>query len=125
MADAAAPFVTLEAQRCQAMLQADLPALRALLAPQLRYLHSTGVCDDRDSLLAKFERGQMVYAALELRVRTVTVTAEAAIVDGEMRAQVQRGSERLAIASRYLAVWLRAGDGWQLAMFQGTALPAH
>ena len=121
----AADILALEAQRRAAMLAADAAALGALLAPDLRYVHSTGGVDTRETLLAKLAGGQVAYRQLAFEGLAVTRTAEAAIVSGEMRAQVQRGDGELRdIASRYLAVWLRRQGAWQLAAFQGTAVPA-
>ena len=50
--DADAALSTLEQQRCRAMLAGDMPALSALLAPNLRSAHATGTVAPRDGLLA-------------------------------------------------------------------------
>jgi len=115
----------LEARRRDAMLAGDVQALGALLAPDLRYVHSTGTVDARDSLLHKLATGAIAYRQLELAPLAVTCCGHAAIVAGEMRAQVLRGGELRQVASNYLAVWRRQGTGWQLAACQGTALPTN
>ena len=119
-------ILALEAQRRAAMLGGDVQALRQLLAPELAYVHSTGVSDTRDSLLAKLDARQIAYAQLhfERLVVTVSEAADAALVTGEMRAQVRRDGESRGIAARYLAVWLKREGAWQLSAFQGTTSPA-
>ena len=121
--DADAALSTLEQQRCRAMLADDMPALSALLAPDLRYVHATGIVDSRDSLLAKLGTRQIVYKQLVLAPVQCTQGADLGAVAGEMRATVLRGGEQRQIAASYLALWqLRQGQ-WQLAAYQGTALP--
>mgnify|MGYP001593895374 FL=1 len=115
--------LALEARRRDAMRTGDTQALGALLAPTLRYLHSTGAVDTRDSLLAKLARSEIAYERLDLAPRLLAHTPDTAVVEGEMQAEVLRGGLRREIATRYLAVWLREGDAWQLVACQGTALP--
>lgn len=114
---------TLEQQRCRAMLAGDMPALRALLAPDLRYVHSTGVVDSRDSLLAKLDARQIAYQQLTLVPLQCWQGADLGTVAGEMHATVLRGGELRQIAASYLALWQRRQGPWQLAAYQGTALP--
>ena len=121
----AAHIVALEQRRRDAMFASDAAALRELLAPDLRYVHSTGAVDSRESLLAKLVAGQVAYRQLAFDQLEVGGEGDAAIVSGEMRAQVLRGTEVRDVAACYLAVWLRCGGRWALAAFQGTSLPAH
>lgn len=118
-----AKLSALEQQRCHAMLAGDLQALRALLAPELRYVHSTGFFDTRDSLLAKLGTGQIAYQQLRLEPVLCTQGADLGSVAGQMHATLLRGGAPRQITASYLAVW-RLRDGmWQLAAYQGTALP--
>jgi len=120
-----AQILMLEEQRRSAMLAGDAQALRGLLAPDLRYVHSTGVSESRDSLLAKLASGQATYQELAFDGLAVTCTPDVGIVAGEMRAHVRRDGALRNIATCYLAVWLRREGAWQLSAFQGTSLPAR
>jgi len=120
----AAEILALEERRRAAMLADDVETLRTLLAPDLRYVHSTGGVESQGSLLKLLASGQTVYRQLAFAL-AVTRTADAAIVSGEMRALVQRVDVQREIATCYLAVWLRRAGAWQLAAFQGTSLPAR
>jgi hypothetical protein len=121
---APAQVLALEEQRRIAMLAGDVPALRQLFAPDLRYVHSSGVADSGDRLLAKLAAGQLVYAQLGFEQLAVTATADAGLVSGVLRGEVLRSGAVARIAASYLAVWLRREGAWQLTAFQGTALPA-
>ncbi|MDP9877639.1 ketosteroid isomerase-like protein [Variovorax boronicumulans] len=123
--DQAVRILRLEEERRAAMLAGDEHALRRLLAPDLRYVHSTGSADSRESLIARLASGHVVYQRLCFDRLAVTHMPDCALVSGEMRAQVHRDGELRDIATCYLAVWLRREDAWQLAAFQGTTLPAH
>lgn len=115
-------ILALEEQRRSAMLAGDLGALESLLAPDLRYTHSTGTSDTRASLLAKLAGGQIAYRQLAFTQLAVQCTADAGTVAGEMHAEVVRDGLPRSVAACYLAVWLRRAGAWQLAAFQGTAL---
>jgi hypothetical protein len=121
-APAAAQFVALEQRRCQAMLAADTAALQALLAPDVTYVHSSGVRDGREGLLANLRTGAVVYEDLRFELLEVTPAMDSAIVSGIMRAQIRRGEVVRGVVSRYLAVWLRRGGDWQAAAVQCTKL---
>ncbi|KQP49225.1 nuclear transport factor 2 family protein [Pseudorhodoferax sp. Leaf274] len=121
----AAPLLALEERRRAALLAGDTGALQALLAPDLRYTHSTGAIDGRDSLLAKLAGGQIVYRQLAFTQLAVQCMADAGTVAGEMHAEVLRDGVARSIAARYLAVWLRRAGAWQLAAFQGTPLASR
>lgn len=120
-----AAILALEERRRSAMLASDGGALGALLAPDLRYVHSTGGVETRDTLLTKLAAGEVVYRHLVFDHLAVNCTPDAALVSGEMRAKVQRSEVVRDIASCYLAVWLRRNDTWQLAALQGTPLAAR
>ncbi len=123
--DEVAQILLLEEERRAAMLAGEEHALRRLLAPDLRYVHSTGNADSRESLIARLAAGQLAYQRLCFDRLAVTHMPNCALVSGELRAWVRRGGELRDIATCYLAVWLRREGAWQLAAFQGTSLPAH
>ena len=118
-------ILLLEEQRRLAMLAGEEQALLELLAPDLRYVHSTGVAESRDSLIARLVSRQVAYQHLSFDRLAVTRIRDGGVVSVEMRAQVRRNGELRDIATCYLAVWLRREGAWQLAAFQGTTLPTR
>ncbi|RRH85033.1 nuclear transport factor 2 family protein [Variovorax beijingensis] len=114
----------LEEARRLAMLSGDADALARLLAPELRYVHSTGVCDTRESLLQKVRERAITYLALSFEDMHATATEDAVLIGAHMRAEVQRLHEFRRIETTYLAVWLRRAGKWQLSAYQGTAVGA-
>lgn len=118
-------ILELEERRRNAMLVGDGQALRALLAPDLRYGHSTGAVDSYDNLLARLTSGDVVYQHLVFERLVVRATDNAGVIVGEMHAEIRKGEELRKLANRYLAVWLRRGGTWQFTAFQSTRLPEH
>ena len=117
--------LALEDRRRQALLATDLPALDGLLADDLLYVHSTGVCDNKDSYLGKLSSGSLKYLELNFRDLHVQVLQQAAIVSGRMSAVVSKEGQRKSVASLFMTVWGCGTDGaWRLHAHQGTPLPA-
>lgn len=116
--------LALEDTRRRAMLRGDADALGRLLAPELRYVHSTGVCDTRESLLHKVRERAITYLAISFDDMHATVTEDTALIGAQMRAEVQHLDEVRRIEATYLAVWFRRAGEWQLSAYQGTAVAA-
>ena len=117
--------LALEERRRQALLAGDLPALQGLLADGLVYVHSTGVCDRKDSYLAKLSGGSLKYLELSFADLQVQWLQQAAVVSGRMAAVVSKDGQRKNVASLFMTVWGLGADGvWRLHAHQGTPLPA-
>lgn len=119
-----ARVLALEEQRRQALLACDLPVLQGLLADDLVYVHSTAVCDRKDSYLAKLAGGGLRYLELDFSDLQVRPLQQAAVVTGRMAARVSRGGQTVNVASLFMTVWACGPDGaWRLHAHQGTPLP--
>ena len=116
--------LALEERRRQALLAGDLPALQGVLADDLVYVHSTGVCDRRDSYLAKLSGGSLRYLELHFSEQQVQLLPQAAVVSGRMSAVVSKDGQRKNVASLFMTVWACDADGhWRLHAHQGTPIP--
>lgn len=114
-----------EDRRRQALLSGDAAALESLLAPELVYVHSTGVRDTRDSYVAKIRDGVLQYLHLAFQdLQAQPVGADLAVVTGRMEATVRRDGQDRAVRSLFLTVWTRRpSDGtWRLVAHQGMPL---
>jgi uncharacterized protein (TIGR02246 family) len=117
-------LLALEERRRQALLAGDLPALQALLAPDLSYVHSTGARDTRESYLAKLAGGSLQYLTLNFADPQVQLLAQAGVVTARMAAMVSKDGQRKSVASLFMTVWACDADGvWRLHAHQGTPLP--
>lgn len=114
------PVLQAERARAAAVVARDLPRLQALLHAELRYTHAPGTTHD--------QTGYLGYVADGPRFDEVTLTPDrvldlgaGVVVTGRLFLRFQRGDEPPQQARSWVtAVWLRAGDAWQLAVFQST-----
>jgi ketosteroid isomerase-like protein len=116
--------LALEERRRQALLAGDMPALQGLLADDLVYVHSTAVCDRKDSYLAKLSVGSLKYLELSFIELQVQTLAQVAVVHGRMAAVVSKDGQRKSVASLFMTVWACGVDGvWRLQAHQGAPVP--
>jgi hypothetical protein len=113
-----------EDARFAAMVAADPEAMRRWFADDLVYVHSTGVVEDREQLIASIVSGTVQYLAIEPSSRRVVHQgAEAAFVLGVARIKARSGDKALEFPARYLAVYGLQEAGWRLRAWQSLRLP--
>jgi ketosteroid isomerase-like protein len=114
----------LEAQRYQAMTDADVALLAGLFSPDLLYSHSDASTDSYESYLEKLRTGELDYGPLEHPEHSISVHGDCALVLGDMRGEVLIGGQLRVLNSKALSVWVRADGDWKLLAFQPTKYPA-
>lgn len=113
-----------EAARLEAMIAADLAVLDGLLDESLSYVHSTGRCDSKETLLAFISEGAVRYLDIEHELDAVRETLSGlAAVTGTMRMRLVSGGVEKSISTRTTNLWVTGSSGWSLAAFQTTTLP--
>jgi ketosteroid isomerase-like protein len=107
------------------MIHADTAALRSLLADDLAYTHTTGSKQDKTAFLRSLGSGELRYRSIEPVERTVKVMGgDGAVVVGRSTMNVEAGGQPRLFSIRYLAVYRREANGWQLLAWQSTLLPS-
>ena len=109
----------LDARR-RAFLAADVSALDELLHDDLTYVHSTGVCDTKSTLIAKLRSGELAYVTLDLDVVAAHTSSTMTTIVGTMAAQVEVTGQLVGVASRTLEAHVLLEGTWQLIAFQST-----
>ena len=113
-----------EDERFAAMVKGDPEAMRRWFMDDLVYVHSTGVIEDREQLIASIASGRMRYVAMEpVERRVIHSGAESAAVQGLARVQVMAGPTPLEFRARYLAVYGQDSGTWRLRAWQSLRLP--
>jgi ketosteroid isomerase-like protein len=113
-----------EDARFAAMVAADAAAMRRWLSDDLVYVHSTGVVEDRQQLVASIVGGKLQYLAIEPSDRRVVFQgADAAFVQGVAYIKAKSGDKALEFPARYLAVYGLQGADWRLRAWQSLRLP--
>jgi ketosteroid isomerase-like protein len=113
-----------EAQRVEAILKGDTVTLERILAPDLTYMHSSGILDTKESYLASLSSGRLTYKGFDESDVRVRVYGDAAVVTGRAMARAQRGDDLLVTNVALTAVYAKGRDGaWRLVAWQTTRLP--
>lgn len=119
-----AELEALDDRRAAATVAKDRAALEALLADDLRYVHSSATDEDKATFVGRACTGWYDYRALTPIRREWRVWGDTALCNGDVRIQVVvKGAEK-DFKSRYLQVWRRDASGWRMASWQSTPMPA-
>ena len=109
-------------RRRQAMIEADGEALGALLADDLIWTHSSGKTDGKRSFIEKIRSKAVLYLALDVEDDVVSSHGDVMLHHGTLTGRVSADAGERTLANRFLAVWKRAGDGFELIAWQSTGL---
>ncbi len=124
VADSAGDVLAADAARVAALLAADRTALDATLAPQLRYVHSNGLTQDRATYLAAAVGGAMTYTQIKPVQQQVRVLSpQVALVTGSNQVAVVLDGKPLQADVLYTAVYVQEGAHWKLTAWQSTPAP--
>jgi len=111
----------LEDQRFDAAVKGDLDAIGSLFDAELAYTHSNGVVDTRDDYLRKCAEGYYVYHRIDHPIaRVIVLGGDAAVVVGQMNADITAGGVERQLKNNITAVWTRRADGWKLISHAST-----
>jgi len=113
-----------EDARFAAMVSADAAAMAIWFADDLRYVHSTGLVEDRTQLIDSIASGRAKYVAVTPAEREVVrLASDAALVRGRGRFQVAANGVPLDLQIRYLAVYGLQDGRWRLRSWQSLRIP--
>ena len=110
-----------EDERYAAMPTGDIPALDRPLDPGLRYIHSSGGTDSKESYLACFASGHFRYREITRSEQVVQPAGDAALALNRLEIDILIGGVEKRIAARALAVCSRASGAWRLVCVQSVS----
>jgi ketosteroid isomerase-like protein len=104
------------------MIAGDIPALSALLADDLIWIHSSGKTDDKAALLATIESGSVVYQTLEVEDVQVRQRGDVFVLQGTLRGRVTKDGAGRPLTNKFVSVWHREDAGFQMLAWQSTGI---
>jgi ketosteroid isomerase-like protein len=110
-------------RRFQAMVKQDWAALDAALADDLVYVHSTARVESKGEHVANLKAGKPNYRGASPRERKVRLRGDVGIVNGVSEMHVENAGKEQRFTIRYLAVYVRQADRWQMTAWQSTKVP--
>jgi len=122
MADNGQMIIELDRKRMLAMAQKDIATLKAVLADDLVYTHSSARLDTKQSLINGMEAGSTVYNAVEPSDVKAQDLGSAVVLTGIARIRVTSNGTPNAFAVRFTDVYANKGGQWQMVTWQSTRL---
>ena len=110
-------------RRFQAMVKQDWGALDASLADDLVYVHSTARVESKGEHVGNLKAGKPNYRGASPRERKVRLRGDVAIVNGVSDMHVENGGKEQRFTIRYLAVYAKTANRWQMTAWQSTKVP--
>ena len=110
-------------RRFEAMRKADWPALEAVLADDLTYVHSTARLETKAEHVGNLKAGKPHYRGIAPRERKVRVHGGVGVVNGVSEMHVENAGKEQRFTVRYLAVYAKAGSAWRMIAWQSTRVP--
>ena len=118
--DIKAAVLAAEQQWVNAVIHSDAAAIEKLMAPDIRYVHSSATNQSREEFIKAATSGATRYTAIDFSDelvrqygRTVIITHKAVFRNA------RTGDSHLFITE----VWVEQDDGWKMASRQATKLP--
>ena len=110
-------------RRFDAMRKEDWPALEAVLADDLTYVHSTARQETKAEHVGNLRAGKPHYRGIAPRDRRVRVHGTIGIVNGVSEMHVERDGKEQRFTVRYLAVYAKTANDWRMIAWQSTKVP--
>ena len=109
--------------RRAALLVGDVQALGRCLAPAYVMVHSSGRIESRESLLAAFSAGGLVYQVIDVPESTVDMLSpEIALQSSVVHQTVLVRGAAIELHVRAASIWARQQGIWLLRFYQTTPL---
>jgi ketosteroid isomerase-like protein len=107
----------------QAMIAADIAALKSLAADEISYGHSNGLIENKAEFVDQFVTGKSVFKTINLTDQTVKIVGEAAIVRHRLTGDTNNSNVPGKVDLVVLSVWQKQKGEWKLLARQAAKLP--
>lgn len=114
VADQEAELLELSRQKWLWMAARDMPRLEALFHPSARFVHMSRTMD-RDTELEVIRSGGIEYRHADVSESSVELLGDTAVVYSRLRLLAVVGGNEVTNPFSATEVYVRSGDGWQLA----------
>lgn len=112
--------LSLDNQRLAAQVKGDLRTLDKVLAPNLTYCHSNGICDTKQYFMDGIEGGRLKYLNIALSNTSARHFNGTVIVNGEADVVVSREGKEQSFRISYTDVYVKLDGRWQMVAWQST-----
>jgi hypothetical protein len=111
-------------ERFAAAQRNDVATLDTMLADDIDYCTTRGVCQTKREYLGRLESGAMKYRSIEPVIDRVKLFADSAVVNGRATVTATRDGATQSIRFSYVGVLVWRDDRWVLTTWSATPLEA-
>lgn len=98
--------------------------LELIFSDELRYAHSSGKIDTKDSYIESLVSHQTVYESFEYKERTfLPVAPGIVLMSGRVLVHSSNGGQKIALDLNFLAVWREEKGQWRFLAWQSCRNP--
>jgi len=112
-------LLAFEKQRMDVAVHHDIPALRAMLADDLTYVHSSSIKQTKQQFLDALAVSKLKFNSYSTEALTIHVSETVGVTHGIYRYAIDGGAPASAY---YTATYVRVDGRWQLAGWQTTLI---
>lgn len=116
-------IIALENRRIEAMTKEDETTLNEILADDLIYTHSSGRVETKAEFIGNLASGRTKYVSFERDDVKIRQYGDTAVVTGFAKVHVTSNGRDLRFQVRFLDVYAKRNDTWQMVAWQSTKLP--
>jgi hypothetical protein len=111
-------------ERVGATIAADRARLTDIFADDLRYAHSTGTVDTKNSLINSITSGRTKYKAISYEDRSFEIPVPGiALMSGRALVKVSTPDGEIESVLSFLAVWQEFNGKWRFRAWQSCKIP--
>ena len=113
-------LLSIQQKRFEAMVRADLPTLRLLIAEDLTYTHTNGQTDSKGTFLSKIENANLKYEAIQTTSTNVRIYGDTGVITGRGKIKLLYYGMPMLLDVSFIEVQVKMGGRWQLVAWQTT-----
>jgi ketosteroid isomerase-like protein len=113
-----------EAERLDAIKAVDPVRLESILSDDLRYAHSNGKVDTKDSLIKSLVDRSMVYESFDYReINFRAASPGIVLMTGRVVIHASSAGQKAVLDLNFLAVWRQENGRWRFLAWQSARNP--
>ena len=114
--------MAVQQERFAAAIAQDVSALEQMVAEEIRYCHTTGAVDTKNSYLEMVRTGRINWLEVNSSSMEARLYGDVAIIAGEVHQKITVGGrgEPINMHIRTIDVYVKRSGRWQLTEFQAS-----
>ncbi len=113
-------------ERMAATIAADPERLNVIYSDELRYAHSSGKVDDKESMIHSLTSGGVIYESFEYKERDFVVASPGvALMSGSVLIHAEIPTGKVVVDLNFLSVWRKEEGRWRFLSWQSNKIPVE